>query len=305
LAPLVIPLGRHGAYAVGNSLVGRPPDREEIDLLTTLGNQATVALENVRLAAQLAERARIEQEMEIARETQLSLLPTFAPQLPGWDIAGYSQPATEVGGDFYVYHPLPDHGLGLSVGDVSGKGMSAALLMSGSVITLVAVCEGDPSPADLLQQMDHVMQPHRGDIGRNTALCYVRLPATAPGKPRQVRAANAGMVAPLVRRVDGQVAWLDVRGLPLGATHIGTGYQEVNTLVEPGDIIVVASDGIIERMNPRGELFGFKRFEQMVSECLAHLTAEQICAMILERVEAHAAPALPHDDMTLVVIRAR
>ncbi len=303
-APLVIPLKDQGVYAVGMSLAERPPNREESDLLTVLGNAASVALENVRLAAQLADQARIEQEMDIARETQLSLLPAAAPQLPGWEIAGQSQPASEVGGDFFIYHPMPDGGLGLSVGDVSGKGMSAALLMSGSVIALAAVCENDPAPADLLRQMDRVLQPYHGGIGRNTALCYVRLPASQGG-PRVVCAANAGMVSPLVRRVNGQVGWLNVRGLPLGAPHIGSAYFEASATIEPGDMVVIASDGIIERMNPQSELFGFERFEQVVAGCSPHLTAQQVCQRILEQVEAYAAPALPHDDMTLVVLCAR
>ncbi len=303
-APLLVPLGKQDVYAIGMSLAGRPPNREEADLLTLLGNQASVALENVRLAKQLSDRARIEQEMRIARETQTSLLPTSAPQFPGWDIAGYSQPASEVGGDFYIYHPLTDGSLGISVGDVSGKGMSAALLMGGSVIALAALCLDDPTPADLLRRMDQVLQPYRGSTGRNTALCYVRLPASGSG-PRAIRAANAGMIAPLVRRANGQVAWLDVRGLPLGAPRIETHYAEMSATLEPGDMIVIASDGIIERMNAAGELFGFERFEQMVAACPSHEKAEQICSLILEQVAAYAALRAPHDDMTLIVACVR
>jgi len=301
-APLAISLGAHGVYAIGMSLADRPPNRDEVDVLTALGDQAIVALENVRLAAQLAARARIEQEMTIARQTQLSLLPAHAPSLPGWDVAGYSQPATEVGGDFYTFHPLPDGGLGLSVGDVSGKGMPAALMMSGLVISLAAACEADPSPGELLERMDRVLQSYRGPSGRNTALCYVRLPASADG-PRTLCAANAGMIAPLMRRADGQVAWLNVHGLPLGAPHVEAGYDQACPTLESGDMLVLASDGVIERMNPSGELFGFERFERAVAACSAQMEAGQVCHAILEQVEAFAAPAVPHDDMTLVVAR--
>jgi serine phosphatase RsbU (regulator of sigma subunit) len=302
-ATLVMPLGRRGVYAIGESLAGRPLNQEETHLLVTLGDQAAIALENAHLAAQLAARARAEEELSIARRTQLSLLPSTPPQLAGWDIAGFSQPATEVGGDFYFYHSLPDGGLGVAVGDVSGKGMPAALLMGGSMITLSALASEDPPPAELLRRLDQVMQPYRDNTGHNTAMCYLRI-APADGRtPTVVRTANAGMIAPLVRRLDGRIEWLDVYGLPLGSSRYGTRYPEVVAEIMPGEIIVVASDGVVEHMSSSRELFGFERFEQVITSCDPQLSAAEIRRAIIAQVGSYAPLNAAQDDMTLVVMR--
>lgn len=251
-----------------------------------------------------ANRVRVEQlgerlagELAMARRIQQSLLP---PARPGWDapdLACWSGPAREVGGDFYAYARMPDGRVGLSVGDVSGKGLPAALLVSTCLALLRGATVGAASPGELLASLDLALADSTRATRQNCALCCVDL---AGGS---LRAANAGGIAPLVRRAGGRVEWVDAGGLPLGTGLAGSGYSDSRAQLAPGDMLVLVSDGVLEAVDEAGQLFGFERLEAAVA-ALAADTAFAAVAELREALAAFTGRADPHDDMTIVALRA-
>lgn len=275
---------------------------DDLHTLATLAQQAAISIDNSRLVRDLAVRERMKQELEIARRTQLSLLPQSAPSMPGLDIAGVSMPAIEVGGDFYSYHTTP-HYLSIAIGDVSGKGMPAALLMALSAGFIEAEAPRVASPAVMLANADRALRPHAIRSHLNVACCYVLASHNCPNNPT-FRIASAGMPSPIVRHTNGQVAWLDTCGLPLGIPDVQPEYAEIVQPLLPGEVMVLASDGIIEAHTPHGEMFGFDRFEATVAAAPVEQGAQAIIDFMISQMQSFIRPGTPQDDVTLVVIRA-
>ncbi|MBN1991696.1 MAG: SpoIIE family protein phosphatase [Anaerolineae bacterium] len=255
----------------------------------------------------------IQRELDMARNIQVSLLPPPQPVWGGPDVVCYSKPAQEVGGDFYAYHALDDKplaggktagGFALVVGDISGKGMPAALLMAVSLASVQTVINQSFSPGELLAHLDRVLAHYTQTTRQNCALCYVEFKPAGNGQPgRILHAANAGGVLPIIRRGNGAVEWVEVGGLPLGVgLGAESGYQEVTLPLAPGDLVILTSDGVIEAMNQTGEIFGFERLEQAVAAGPA-LSAETMLGHLKRQVTAFVGPTEPHDDLTLVVVR--
>jgi LacI family transcriptional regulator len=236
-------------------------------------------------------------ELDAARSVQQSLLPDSAPPTEDYDIAGAARPARQVGGDLYGYYVRPSGALAVAIGDVAGKGMPAALLMSACATALAGTIPAGLAPSLTLSQIHQMLQPSVGH-GQNAAVCLVYLDGA------RVRVANAGAVAPLLRSED-SVRAIEVGGLPLGTPLSGIRpYQEVEERMAPGDLLVLSSDGIVEAMNERGELYGFGRFAQAIASGPADSAAGML-AHILADVSAFVGQADIHDDMALVVARFR
>lgn len=313
---------RHGSVR-DFELKLRRKDGSEVDGLITatlrLADDGTVLgyqgiLRDIT-AQKRAERERLrflamQRELEMARNIQISLLPPAHPRWSGPDVVCYSKPAQEIGGDFYAYHTLsgkldgeqaPAGGFALVVGDISGKGMPAAMLMAVSLASLQTVIDQPFSPAELLAHLDQVLAHYTQTTRQNCALCYVELISALNGDDRKLLVANAGCVAPIIRRAAGPVEWVDVGGLPLGI-GLGAkfGYQEVSLSLAPCDLVILTSDGVIEAMNESGELFGFERLEQAV---LAGPTnsAGAMLEHLKTRLVNYMGATEPHDDMTIVV----
>lgn len=279
---------------------------DDLHTLATLAQQAAISIDNSRLVLELAARERMKQELEIARRTQLSLLPPCVPPAPGLDIAGDSQPAAEVGGDFYSYHTLGNR-LGIAVGDVSGKGMPAALLMALSAGILQAEASRAISSARMLASVDQALRPHAARSRANVGCCYVMVNLDGEPTPANqsflFNIASAGMPSPLARYASGQTAWLDACGLPLGVPGVQADYAEVEQKLERGDALILTSDGIVEAMNARGEMFGFERFEAAVAAAPLRESAQAALDFVLEQMHTFVGSCAPHDDVTLVIIR--
>jgi serine phosphatase RsbU (regulator of sigma subunit) len=274
---------------------------------------------------------RLQEELTLAREIQQNLLPEGRPAWSGLDIVCYSMPAREVGGDFYAYHAFQkDEGraarmkdkeadssfvlhaerssfpssFAIAVGDVSGKGMPAALLMAASLTALQSIIAQAFNPSHLLTELDLALKPYTKTTLQNCALCYAEItPPTAAQPQGCLRVANAGCVTPLIGRADGRVEWVEVGGLPLGVglgAHLG--YTEATFSLNPGDLVIFTSDGVIEATNAAGKLFSFDRLEQAVvrgpktsaAAMLAHLRAE---------VSLFTGDTEPRDDLTMVVVQ--
>jgi LacI family transcriptional regulator, galactose operon repressor len=236
-------------------------------------------------------------ELEIARAVQRSLLPRTAPAYAPFEIAGASYPARQVGGDLYGYYRRPGGGLAVAVGDVVGKGMPAALLMSSCVTTLAGMINADLPPGRTLNQMHQVVQPYMGQ-GQIAGVCLAYLDG-----PR-VTLANAGAIAPLLRdSADTRI--LDLGGLPLGTPLSSRApYAELTLQLVPDDLLVLSTDGIVEAADAHGELYGFERFRSAIAAGPSS-SAEMLLTHLFADVTAFVGEGETRDDMTIVVVRYR
>ncbi|GAB4443043.1 MAG: hypothetical protein Fur0044_39430 [Anaerolineae bacterium] len=278
-----------------------------------------------QLAYEIAERKRLEQALKesedrqrlmadrlrsdlvLAREIQQSLLPPPTPRWPDLEVACYTQPAFEVGGDFYAYHASTQARVLLSkyilaVGDVSGKGVSAALLMATSLSQFDAALSLKLTPAKLLVYLDQALLPYTKSRRQNCALCYVELVGINTVRP-MLKAVNAGCIPPYLKHADGSVEWAAIGGFALGqGLGAQMGYQEIRHLLAKGDMIILTTDGLVEANNSRSEMFGFERLEQAIITGPTSSAAAMLEYLKTE-IAAYVGEAEPHDDITIVVAR--
>jgi sigma-B regulation protein RsbU (phosphoserine phosphatase) len=268
-------------------------------MLATLAPFLAVALENTRLYEEArTSQLRLQNDLDTAREIQLQLLPTGAREIPGLDLAAAYLPARDLGGDFYDFLPYGEGKLAVGLGDVSGKGTAAALYGSLAIGMLrehvvTHLCP----PAEMLATLNDRLQG-----GRLEARFIAMLFAVYDAPTRKLTMANAGCPYPLVLR-GGEVRELHLEGIPLGL-FAGTEYDQETYELQQGDVVVFASDGILESDNARGEEFGAERLAEVLAAARAEETAREITARIIAATDAHSGPGwAPHDDRTLVVLR--
>lgn len=256
--------------------------------------------------ARAAEQAALHREMDLARNIQISLLPHAAPHIPSMDVTCVCIPAREVGGDLFAYYELPATkqnpcgGYAFAVGDVSGKGIPAALYMAVSTIMLAAKAPFVPDTAQLLGEMNAALHPYMSPTQMNAALCYVRL---QPGEDHRYTAhiANAGLIAPILRRGD-RCEYLDLGGLPLGVIQpTDWPFHSLELPLLPGDVLILSSDGIVEAMDEARQLYGFERLMARVKNAPTG-SAQGIQDWILSDMRQFAGTAEQHDDVTLIVM---
>jgi serine phosphatase RsbU (regulator of sigma subunit) len=258
--------------------------------------ESEVQRRTAELASSLEAQERVRGELAAARSIQLSLLPHSTPQLPNVRVAGCSIPAKEVGGDFFAYHSFADGRLGAAVGDVSGKGVPAALLMALALNTFETLVDTYADQGALLTACNGTLAARMIQSKQNAAFLSVVLDSAR----RQAHVANAGLVAPLLWRA-GAVEYVETFGLPLGALHEAT-YTQQTLDLHIGDRLLLVSDGIVEAMNDARELWGFERLEAAFRSAGDNDPAALIEA-ILEQLRAFTGDAPPHDDMTMVAIQ--
>ena len=268
-------------------------------MLSTLGSYVAVALENARLYQEARQsEQRMRTELDTAREIQRQLLPTGAREMPGLDLAAGYVPARELGGDFYDFLPYGRGRLGFMVGDVSGKGTAAALYGSLAIGTVREIVVDHASePASMLALLNQRLLAARLD-SRFIAMLF----AVYDASTRKLTLANAGGPYPLLVR-KGQVQAIRLEGVPLGLIP-DTQYDETTIDLEPGDVVLFASDGILESENAAQEEFGPERLKEILSAISQWDSAQAITEQILAATDGHSGAGLaPHDDRTLVVLR--
>jgi serine phosphatase RsbU (regulator of sigma subunit) len=248
-----------------------------------------------RLKQQAHARERIEQELHVARRIQQASLPEAVPALEGWEIYPSYRPAREVGGDFYDFLELEDGSLGLVVGDATGKGVPAALVMSTTLGMLRAVTQAsDYSPGEVLQRVNEALATRIPANMFVTCFYGVLDPGTG-----SFAYANAGHDLPYVRR-GGYCEELRARGMPLGLMP-GMGYEEKEITLEAGEAALFYSDGLVEAHNPVGEMFGFPRLQALVAE-LAE--GEPLVNFLMEELYSFVGDGWEQeDDITLVTLQ--
>ncbi len=291
-----------GLYGLGAKKSGGFYSREDIDLLKMLARQAGVALQNARLHEQLAGQVRIQRDLEIASQIQVSLLPSQDPAVSGLEIVSFSRPAQEVGGDFYHYVEFDDERIGIAVGDVSGKGIPAALFMAVSISTLRAQARHyRHNTAALLTAMNNILYPQMTISSVNAAMLYATVEQHSSGGA-MFSVSNAGLIWPILHRSGQKIDYIYASGLPMGAVPDAP-YREFHHKLLPGDLVILSSDGIVEAMNNRREIFGFDRLEQSVAACGENISAQAALEQLKEDIFAFVGDAELHDDMTIIAIR--
>lgn len=257
---LTIPLVSQGELVGLINLGGRLSEQDysgyDKGLLNSLATQAAPALRVAQMVleqqAQARERERLEQELKIARLIQQTLLPKELPDLPGWQLTTFYQPARAVGGDFYDFIPYEDGRLGLVVGDVTDKGVPAALVMATTRSILRSSAQNELSPGEVLERANDLLFP---DIPpRMFVTCFYAILNPRTG---HLRYANAGHDLPY-RWHEGEVAELRATGMPLGLMP-GMQYEEKETTLAHGESVLLYSDGLVEAHNPAHDMFGFPR----------------------------------------------
>ena len=242
------------------------------------------------------ERERIEQELRVARLIQHTLLPKSAPELEGHHIAVYYQPAREVGGDFYDFLDLEDGRLGLIVGDVSGKGVPAAIVMAITRTMLRAAYRlGSPAPGEILEQVNNILYK---DIPPN--MFVTCLAALLDSRSGRLHYANAGHDLPYLRHAEGGSEELRATGMPLGLMP-NMSYEQKEITLEPGESVLLYSDGLVEAHDPQREMFGFPRMQGFVG---AHPDAATLIDSLLAELERFTGEEWEQeDDITLLTLK--
>ncbi|HLX59428.1 MAG TPA: SpoIIE family protein phosphatase [Ktedonobacteraceae bacterium] len=244
--------------------------------------------------ARLEERARIEQELLTARYIQQALLPKAVPTLPGWQLAPFYRPAREVGGDFYDFLPLEDGCLGLVIGDATGKGVPAALVMTTTCTMLRAASQGTLSPGKVLAQVNDLLS---ANIPSGMfATCFYAI--LDPGSGR-LRYANAGQDWPY-RQHSGGIAELQATGMPLGMMP-GTCYDEHEAMLAPGESVFFFSDGLVEAHNQGREMFGRPHLATLLETSSGGITL--IDDLLEELASFTGGSEEQEDDITLILLR--
>jgi serine phosphatase RsbU (regulator of sigma subunit)/predicted ester cyclase len=249
-----------------------------------------------RLEQERIERERVEQELQVARRIQQASLPKVVPQLEGWQITPFYRPAREVGGDFYDFHPLSEGRLGVVVGDATGKGVPAALVMSTTcgMLQLAAQASESSSPSEVLERVNEALTVR---IPSNMFVtCFY---AILDPKSGTLSYANAGHDLPYLWH-SGEAEELRARGMPLGLMP-GMSYEEKETELDAGEVVLFYSDGLVEAHDPRGEMFGFPRLQALVAkhgevEALGDLLMEELYTFVGEGWEQE-------DDITLLTLK--
>ncbi|HEV2742881.1 MAG TPA: GAF domain-containing SpoIIE family protein phosphatase, partial [Rubrobacter sp.] len=301
LVPLVSQGELIGLLNLGPRLSQQEYSADDRKLLSDLATQTAPAVRVAQLVRQqqqeAKERERIEQELKVARLIQQTLLPKALPELPGYEVAAYYQPAREVGGDFYDFLTLEDGRLGLVVGDVTDKGVPAALVMATTRTMLRAAAQRLLSPGEVLQRVNAVLVQ---DIPPN--MFVTCLYAILDPESGRVVYANAGHDLPYRRRAGrgGAAEELRARGMPLGLMP-GMGYEEKEMVLEKGESVLFYSDGRVEAHDRRREMFGFPRLQGLVG---AHRSggSSLIDFLLAELARFTGEGWEQEDDITLVTL---
>jgi sigma-B regulation protein RsbU (phosphoserine phosphatase) len=297
---LVIPLVHKGEVLGVFDLESRELDHfneRHVKVLMPLASQVAGAIANARLWDEIRRgEHRLNRELRIAQDVQRALFPEASPAGPGWEASAHFRPARELGGDLYDFYDMGGGLLGVATGDVSGKGVPAALygaFASGTVRRRAFERRG---PADLLRRVNGTLR-RRGIEGMFCTLAY----AFFDFPDRSVRVANSGLPYPLHYRAEnGRAAPLKVSGLPLG-TFDGVGYEELSVELGPGDAIVFYSDGVTEALRGHEE-YGVKRLLRAL-ETHGMLSATELGERLMADLEGFVEGEAPVDDITLIVVK--
>ena len=285
-----------GVFDLESSELDRFTERH-VKVLVPLASQVAGAIENARLYAEIRRNEeRLSRELRIARDVQQALFPEGSPAGPGWEASAHFRPARELGGDLYDFYDMGGGLVGVATGDVAGKGVPAALYAAFASGTVRSRAFERRGPADLLHRVNRTLR-RRGIEGLFCTLAY----ALFDFQDRTLRLANSGLPYPLhYRSRRGEAAPMVLSGLPLG-TFDGTTYEELSVELDPGDVFVFYTDGIVEALRGREE-YGVDRVLRGI-EAHAALSATVLGERLLADLHGFVEDEPPADDLTLIVVK--
>ncbi|MBI4816422.1 MAG: SpoIIE family protein phosphatase [Deltaproteobacteria bacterium] len=292
-APLLFRGDALGALYVSSPVLASF-NAQDLELLAAIASQAALAVGTAKLHEELLKRQRLDRDLQLAERIQKSFLPQSTPQLAGYSFAAWYDPAFEIGGDFYDFLELKDGRVGIVIGDVSGKGVSAALYMARLMRDLHAVATADSDPSHVLERLNTTVI----DSGHDD-LFVTMLFAVLDPKLGTLRFANAGHMPPLIRSATGMEVRDSVSGLPLGVMPNTTFASDALEL-GPGDVLLLYTDGLVEAMNDSREMYGAERLR--VAFSVQDGSAQDTLDALLKEVEAHVGDAAQFDDTTVVCL---
>jgi sigma-B regulation protein RsbU (phosphoserine phosphatase) len=298
MVPLVFQDQVIGSLNLGEKKSGKAYKREDIDLLHTLANQGAVAIENARLFQENLEKQRMEEELAIARDLQMSMLPASCPEIQGFKIAASSTPAREVGGDFFDFIEMEENRAGFIVGDVTGKSVSGALVMSASRSVFRMLSEEALSVGEIM-----IRANRRTIKDIKTGMFVALLYAVLDGKDGTLSLCSAGQTQPIhISAKTGEACLVETEGdnFPLGILE-DADYRETRLELASGDRVILYTDGIVEAMNEKEEIFGFERLLDLVQGAKS-FSAESLLKELLDKVNEFVGNAAQHDDLTAIVV---
>lgn len=298
LIPLVSGDNLLGVFSLGPKLSGEPYTSEDKSLLMTVAESVALRLDNAQLVRRLTAEATLRRELEIARDIQQRLLPGAPPALPDLDVAGISLPAQDVGGDYYDFFVLGRRRLAVAVGDVTGHGVSSGLLMALAKGGIYNQVNNDPHPSAVMGAMNRLIAASGGKRNLMT-LTYVVIDTAT----QTLEMANAGHPPPYhFRAATGAVEAVEQGAYPLGVRP-DLPYPTLRLPYQPGDALVLYTDGLVEARNAAGEAFGFERLERLIARYGDGGSAYTLQQAVLTALRAFLGDLAAEDDVTLVVVR--
>ena len=298
--PIVFQGMLKGIILLGPKLSEDAYSREDMSLLSTLADQAAITLENTRLYEAQWEQDRIKEELASAQRIQRAILPEADPEPEGLELASFFQPATEVGGDYYDYVELDDHRFAIAVGDVGGHGLDAGLMVSMAKSCLYTTTHQlSEHTTTEVEQIMHMMNDMVCEVRERLLMTFAL--AVINRRDGLLTLANAGHPFPYHLRASGHLESIEAGAYPLGVRRDVT-YPYHQRPLEPGDLLIFYSDGIIEAANERDELMGFERFEDILRNAPRN-TAAHYRDYILAELRRFCQGIPFVDDVTLIVVR--
>jgi serine phosphatase RsbU (regulator of sigma subunit) len=285
-----------GLIYVDSPSILRQFQGDDLNLLTVMANVAAIRIEHARLAEIEQAERMLQRDLAQAAEIQRRMLPEKAPHVPGADLAGYNAPCRTVGGDYFDFFSYPSGKVALALGDVSGKGMPASLMMMGLQARVQVLAEDTGDLSGLMTRLNKITCANCPSNRFVTFFFSVLDPATG-----DLAFCNAGHNPPIVIRASGGAEMLEGGGPVLGILPVAC-YWEQHARLEPGDMLVLYSDGVTEATNPGEQEYGEERLIALVSSLRSQAAAEIVNAVTRD-VARWVSGAAPADDVTLIVAK--
>jgi sigma-B regulation protein RsbU (phosphoserine phosphatase) len=300
-APLIVKDKLLGVIYVDNRWHTGVFTLTELDLLTAIASSAAIAIENARLYQVAVDKGRMERELHMARKVQASLLPQQKPELIGWEFADRWEPAREVGGDYYDYIPIKEGCLGVLIADVTDKGMPAALFMASVRSIMRARMPDALSPAEGMTKVNQFLCAESED-GLFVSMFYAQIDLTQG----EVTYVNAGHNPPLLYQRLGQdqnfrLIKLSCTGMQLGVEPDAS-YSQNSISLNPGDFILLYTDGVTEAIDHQNDEFGMERLQKTVVTS-PYSSANDLLFSVQQAIDDFTGPTTPFDDITMLVVK--
>ncbi len=300
LAPMRFQNTVLGVLVVVNRTDDAPFIQSDLNLIQALADQASVTIYYAKFNEELDKKRVLDDDLRVARRIQMALLPTKIPQAPNMEIAAFSLPAREIGGDFYDFVAIDDEHIGITIADVSGKGVTGAILMSICRSVFRAHAPGCLSPGAVLKAINRIIA---GDIHEDMFISM--LYCIMNTRTAEITLACAGHPRPLLISADGEAVPVDAAGIAIGLVDtdmFDRRLQEATVRLKPGDMWILFTDGITEAMNAENKEWGLANLQRAVVTGARVESAASIVARVREELLAFAGDVAQYDDMTLVVV---